>query len=110
MEGLIEEGKEPLEGSLTRPERTSRGFMVSFAGTNLLARPLPFQTDLPLLIVGAHYDRVRDTPGADDNASAVAALLELAPMDSTSFCSSGTWFCQLELVAYDLEESAFPHH
>ena len=28
--------------------------------------------------VGAHYDTVPDTPGADDNASAVAVMLELA--------------------------------
>jgi Zn-dependent M28 family amino/carboxypeptidase len=31
-----------------------------------------------LLIVGAHYDSVRTTPGADDNASGVAGLLGLA--------------------------------
>jgi Zn-dependent M28 family amino/carboxypeptidase len=31
-----------------------------------------------LLIVGAHYDAVRTTPGADDNASGVAGLLGLA--------------------------------
>jgi len=31
-----------------------------------------------LVIVGAHYDSVDDGPGADDNASGVAALLELA--------------------------------
>ena len=29
------------------------------------------------VIVGAHYDSTPDTPGADDNASAVAALLEI---------------------------------
>lgn len=29
------------------------------------------------VIVGAHYDTVQGTPGADDNASAVAVLLEL---------------------------------
>ena len=29
-------------------------------------------------IVGAHFDTVENTPGADDNASAVAALLEVA--------------------------------
>ena len=29
-------------------------------------------------IVGAHYDTVPGTPGADDNASAVAVMLELA--------------------------------
>jgi hypothetical protein len=31
-----------------------------------------------ILIIGAHYDTVPGTPGADDNASAVAGLLELA--------------------------------
>ena len=30
-----------------------------------------------VVIVGAHYDTVPETPGADDNASAVAGLLEL---------------------------------
>ena len=29
-------------------------------------------------VVGAHYDTVPETPGADDNASAVAVMLELA--------------------------------
>jgi hypothetical protein len=29
------------------------------------------------VIIGAHYDTTSDTPGADDNASAVAVLLEL---------------------------------
>jgi Zn-dependent M28 family amino/carboxypeptidase len=31
-----------------------------------------------LIVIGAHYDTVPETPGADDNASAVAGLLELA--------------------------------
>lgn len=31
-----------------------------------------------VLVVGAHYDSVRGSPGADDNASGVAVLLELA--------------------------------
>lgn len=30
-----------------------------------------------IILVGAHYDSVRHSPGADDNASGVAALLEL---------------------------------
>src|SRR5687767_13943516 len=33
--------------------------------------------DGPRLIVGAHYDVCGDQPGADDNGSGVAALLEL---------------------------------
>lgn len=38
------------------------------------------------IVVGAHYDTVPGTPGADDNASAVAGMLELARLvrDSTS--------------------------
>ena len=31
-----------------------------------------------LVVIGAHYDTVPGSPGADDNASAVAALIELA--------------------------------
>ncbi|MCX6906753.1 MAG: M28 family peptidase [Verrucomicrobia bacterium] len=31
-----------------------------------------------IIVVGAHYDSVRGSPGANDNGSAVAALLELA--------------------------------
>ena len=40
----------------------------------LLGRSLPDE----IVLVGAHYDSAPGTPGADDNASGVAALLELA--------------------------------
>lgn len=45
---------------------------------NLIAE-LP-GTEMPerILVIGAHYDTVRTTPGADDNASGVAGLLGLA--------------------------------
>jgi Zn-dependent M28 family amino/carboxypeptidase len=33
-----------------------------------------------IIVLGAHYDTVRNSPGADDNASGVAALLEIACM------------------------------
>lgn len=33
---------------------------------------------LPCVVVGAHYDTFQGTPGADDNASGCAAVLELA--------------------------------
>jgi len=35
-------------------------------------------TPREIVVIGAHYDSARGTPGADDNASGVAALLELA--------------------------------
>ncbi len=31
-----------------------------------------------IIVLGAHYDSVRESPGADDNASAVAVLIEVA--------------------------------
>jgi Zn-dependent M28 family amino/carboxypeptidase len=46
--------------------------------TNVLAT-IPGNTDAAAYyVVGAHYDTVPGTPGADDNASAVAVMLELA--------------------------------
>jgi hypothetical protein len=36
-----------------------------------------------ILLVGAHYDTVAGSPGADDNASGVAALLELSRLFAT---------------------------
>ena len=38
------------------------------------------ETPDQIIIVGAHYDSVSGSPGANDNASGVAALLELAGM------------------------------
>jgi len=41
-------------------------------------------TDEGLVVIGAHYDTVPGTPGADDNASAVAGMLELARLHKAS--------------------------
>lgn len=54
------------------------------------------------LIIGAHYDSHELTPGADDNASGISGLIELAyllqkfPIDR-----------EIELVAYTLEEPPY---
>ncbi|HEY0008532.1 MAG TPA: M28 family peptidase [Tepidisphaeraceae bacterium] len=55
-----------------------------------------------VLIIGAHYDTVRGTPGADGNASAVAMLLEIA-----RHLAGKTPARDVELVFYDCEEP--PH-
>lgn len=52
-------------------------FAGKFNGTNLLA-DLGGPPDAPLLLIGAHYDRVVQGRGATDNASGSAAVLELA--------------------------------
>lgn len=52
-----------------------------------------------LLVIGAHYDTVPGTPGADDNASAVAGLLELARLFQMTHSSK-----TLRFVAFVNEE------
>jgi len=54
------------------------------------------------VIVGAHYDAFDIFPAADDNASGVAALLELASALATARLLS-----RVDLVAYTLEEPPF---
>ncbi len=48
--------------------------------TNLVAEVKGHRRPEEIVLVGAHYDTVYSTPGADDNASAVAVLLETARM------------------------------
>lgn len=58
-------------------------------------------TRLPeeVVVIGAHYDTVIDTPGADDNASAVALLLEICRrLADTRFDRT------LKLIFFVLEE------
>ncbi|MFN3396690.1 MAG: M28 family peptidase, partial [Thermodesulfovibrionales bacterium] len=51
------------------------------------------------LIIGAHYDTVVGTPGADDNASAVAVLIEIARL-----CACSRPDRDIIFVAFSLEE------
>ncbi len=45
---------------------------------NIIAEKKGASNPGEIVIIGAHYDSVRFSPGADDNVSGVAALLELA--------------------------------
>ncbi len=47
-------------------------------GTNVVGRREGFKTPAQVVTIGAHYDSLPDCPGADDNATGVAALLEVA--------------------------------
>jgi Zn-dependent M28 family amino/carboxypeptidase len=72
---------------------------ASEAGVNLILK-LPGQDSrrAPLL-VGAHYDGPLHSPGADDNASGLAALLELAQRWKVKPPRRPVW-----LVGFDQEE------
>jgi Zn-dependent M28 family amino/carboxypeptidase len=67
---------------------------------NLLLN-LPASTDnqKPPILIGAHYDAVPGTPGADDNATGVVVLLELA----RAFAAEPLYY-PVRLVAFDMEE------
>jgi len=65
---------------------------------NLIARPAS-PTVGPRLIIGAHLDTVPGSPGADDNASGVAVMLEISRVFSQHPVS-----LPLEFVAFTLEE------
>ncbi|MEO1621073.1 MAG: M28 family peptidase [Cyanobacteria bacterium J06632_3] len=51
------------------------------------------------ILVGAHYDTVPGSPGADDNASGIATLLTLAELLYTQPARRS-----IHLIAFDLEE------
>jgi len=55
-----------------------------------------------IILVGAHYDTVENSPGADDNATAIAALLEMAAFFSKIEVSR-----TIRFVAFTLEEPPF---
>lgn len=57
------------------------------------------EPERPRVLLGAHFDTVPGSPGADDNASGVAALLEAARL-----LAGVTTPATVELVAFDLEE------
>ena len=60
----------------THPFRALGGTYRNVIGTRSASNPSP-ESDVPLIIV-AHYDTVIGSPGADDNASALAVMLETA--------------------------------
>ncbi len=59
------------------------------------------------VVVGAHYDVQGDQPGADDNASGVAGLLELGRLLSSVLTELRF---RTDLVAYTLEEGQLFKH
>jgi Zn-dependent M28 family amino/carboxypeptidase len=69
------------------------------AGVNLILRLPGQRPELAPVLVAAHYDGPLGSPGADDNASGVAALLELARRWAQTPPKRPVW-----LVAFDQEE------
>jgi hypothetical protein len=86
--------------------RTSRESFEADGETvcNLVAEHPQTSIGDPLVLVGAHYDSVPGSPGADDNASAVALLLGLARCLGQSPAGAA-----VRLVAFVNEEPPYFH-
>jgi Zn-dependent M28 family amino/carboxypeptidase len=69
---LEKAGLAPKQQVFTVDGKTVRNIEVTIDGRGGGASP-------EVLVIGAHYDSDPDSPGANDNASGTAALLELAP-------------------------------
>jgi len=85
---VVELARSERNTDLERPARyieaalAAQGLRVEsqyFESGGRKVRNLEVLNESPIL-VGAHYDTVPGSPGADDNASAVAVLIELAAM------------------------------
>lgn len=93
--------------SYIQNELLSYGFTVdnvrfSWRGqtfSNLVAR-IKKGPSQPRFMVGAHFDSVPDSPGADDNASGIAALLEAARLYARGNIFEGA----VEFIGFNLEE------
>lgn len=104
-----------LEGAAAYLESQLAGLGLKVESQRFTAEGRPYRNlvvklgpDTPeVMVVGAHYDVAGEQPGADDNASGVAGLLELARL------LKGQSFRQrVDLVVYTNEEPPFfrtPH-
>jgi Zn-dependent M28 family amino/carboxypeptidase len=70
--------------------------------TNLEVEAVGSDRHRPIVVVGAHYDTVPGSPGADDNASGVSALLEIARLLRSAKLRSS-----VRCVAFVNEEAPF---
>ncbi|MEZ6130510.1 MAG: M28 family peptidase [Planctomycetaceae bacterium] len=80
---------------------------VNLVGHRRVPESSSARNDRPVFVLGAHLDSCPGTPGADDNASAVAALLDVAAAITEEFPVESWNQCpvELELVIFDLEEN-----
>jgi hypothetical protein len=82
------------------PAGVSWGVPVPAGRTwNIVARRVGDRPGDPYRIVGAHLDTVPQAPGAEDNASGIAVMLELARMAATQLPA-----VPVEFVAFGAEE------
>ena len=98
---LVSYGLSPVLQNYDHPQ-TRR---AATGGVNIIAELAGSDPAAGVVVLGAHYDTHIGSPGADDNGSAIATLLEAARLFSTA-ASSGTspFPAALKIVFFDQEE------
>jgi hypothetical protein len=91
-------GVAAIEQRFPTSSREGANIEVVFAGTD---------ASRPTLMIGAHYDSAPGTPGADDNASAVAILLEVVRGLAERGAQGASHRHTVRCIFYDCEEP--PH-
>lgn len=79
----LEQAADHIAGRFAAAGYAAARQSFSFRGAvyhNIIAELRGSSSPGEILVVGAHYDTVRTTPGADDNASGVAGMLALAEL------------------------------
>src|SRR6476659_7184978 len=97
----LEETLESLGYAVGRQEFPAGGKTVRNIDATI--EPRATVSDPDVIVIGAHYDSAQGTPGANDNASGVAAVLELARL-LRDLDSNGT---RIRLVLFVNEEPPY---
>jgi microcompartment protein CcmK/EutM len=93
-------GYDVARQELRAPAGVSWGVPVKEGRTwNVVARPTGLRPEQPHLVVGAHLDTVPQAPGAEDNASGVAVMLDVARL-----AAAGGTRLPVVFVAFAAEE------
>jgi len=94
--------------AMHREVRDGAPFVTPVQGTqhNVIVEHRGSDAEAPALEVGAHYDSVYEAPGADDNGSGVAALLELARLLATAKTDRTVRLCFFAMEEEGLAGSA----
>ncbi|MEG4055883.1 MULTISPECIES: M20/M25/M40 family metallo-hydrolase [unclassified Microcoleus] len=104
----LAKGGKQGESPLAKGEKQEESPLAKGGKQDNLGIEKQIKKRLPPIVIGAHYDTVPGAPGADDNATGVAVLLELA-----RDIASAPLKYPVQLVAFDMEEYGYlgsSHH
>ncbi|WP_162789938.1 M28 family peptidase [Cardinium endosymbiont of Sogatella furcifera] len=83
---------------------------VVIPGNTSIPNGMDTKNSTPCIVIGAHYDTVYGTPGADDNGSGIALLIEIARHMyelCTQLEDKTKIKCTIKLVAFPNEEAPY---